>query len=317
MAWLQLIIDVTPEQAPRAEFLLEAAGALSIVMTDAGTEDIYEPLPDTLPLWSQTRLISLFDREIDVEAVAQQILNELTIQQGLLELIDKNQTNSYKPNITWRVEHVPDQDWESNWQADVYPLLCGKRLWICTDSAPPQANAQILWMQPGLAFGTGTHPTTALCLEWLDAACQSEYSVIDYGCGSGILGLAALQLGAKCCWAVDHDPQALRATCANALKNEIKVSNNDDLPAPLWVGLPEQLPKITADLLLANILMRPLIELANYFANLINTDGYLVLSGILTDQAPAIITAYQPWFKFHSQMTRDGWMCLIGCKIKL
>lgn len=300
MPWLQLAIDIHPNEAPYIEALLEETGALSVSLTDAADEPIYEPPLETSPLWSRTRIIGLFETSTDLLTVVAYIASELGREPA------------------WQIQSVADQDWVRAWLDDFHPLSCGSRLWICPHGYPsPHPDALVLWLDPGLAFGTGTHPTTALCLEWLDASLQPGTMVVDYGCGSGILGLAALRLGAVRCWAIDHDPQALRATIANAAKNDILTNSPsvEGLNAPLWVGLPTHLPSIKADLLLANILARPLMDLAPHFVTLLQPTGFLVLSGILAHQELEVVQAYQSWFKFQPTITRDGWICLVGQKI--
>ncbi|CAK0746933.1 Ribosomal protein L11 methyltransferase [Gammaproteobacteria bacterium] len=312
MPWLQLTIDIDPAHAPEVESLLEDAGALAVSLADAADDPLYEPPLGTSPLWSHTRIIGLFETSAAPAVIVAQVAQEL----------------GQEP--VWQVQWVADQDWERAWLEDFHPLSCGTRLWVCPSGWPvPHPDAVILWLDPGLAFGTGTHPTTALCLEWLDASLQSGATVVDYGCGSGILGLAALRLGAARAWAVDNDPQALLATIDNAAKNDITIQTTLSLaitPIPeisiafplkesdalLWVGPPEHLPQVKADLLLANILARPLIELAPRLETLVRPGGNIVLSGILADQEQSIIAAYQPWFDFHPTIIREGWICLTG-----
>ncbi|CAK0743730.1 Ribosomal protein L11 methyltransferase [Gammaproteobacteria bacterium] len=306
MSWLQLCIEIDPDHTPLIESWLEEEGALAVSLTDGADEAIYEPPPATLPLWSRTQVTGLFADTTDVVMVAARL------------------TEKAGQQLNWRVQSVADRDWERVWLDDFHPLSCGSRLWICPfGSSVPHPEAVVLWLDPGLAFGTGHHPTTALCLEWLDASLKVGCSVVDYGCGSGILGLAALRLGATQCWAVDHDPQAIRATLANAARNGIATCqaaemNSHSLVAelmpPLWAGLPEHLPAIKADLLLANILARPLVELAVYFSGMIQPGGYIVLSGILDHQETEIISAYQSWFDFQPAVVRMGWICLVGIR---
>ncbi|MFQ5645052.1 MAG: 50S ribosomal protein L11 methyltransferase, partial [Thiogranum sp.] len=203
-------------------------------------------------------------------------------------------------------ETLHDQDWERLWLERFQPMKFGERLWICPDGQrPPQDDAAILIdLDPGLAFGTGTHATTALCLEWLDRHAPRQQSVLDYGCGSGILAVAALKLGAAQVWGVDIDRQALWASGENAERNGVR--------AGLRTGLPGELPDQVFDLLLANILANPLIELAPRLAGLVRPDGWLVLSGILSAQADAVRAAYAPWFSLSGPVERDGWVRLHG-----
>jgi ribosomal protein L11 methyltransferase len=185
-----------------------------------------------------------------------------------------------------RIEPLEDRDWVREWLKDFKPMRFGARLWICpTAYTPPDPEAVNLILDPGLAFGTGTHPTTALCLEWLDGAQVKGLEVTDYGCGSGILAIAAARLGARHVWAVDNDPQALVATADNSARNGVT--------AALSVCLPPAYPDHEADLILANILAGPLVSLAPLFAAHLKSGGRLVLSGILKAQEPDIRRAYE------------------------
>jgi ribosomal protein L11 methyltransferase len=182
----------------------------------------------------------------------------------------------------------------------------GRRLWICPSAhpIPDEAQAPIL-LDPGLAFGTGSHPTTALCLEAIDAIHPEGCDVIDYGCGSGVLGIAALVLGARRCWALDIDPQALVATRDNAQRNQVA----ERLEV---TGDPATLPGAGADLVVANILAGPLLALLPRLAGLVKEGGVLVLSGVLASQAGALRDAYAAHFEMASPRQRDDWVCLVG-----
>jgi ribosomal protein L11 methyltransferase len=198
---------------------------------------------------------------------------------------------------------LADQAWERVWLEDFRPMRFGRRLWVCPGGLPAgDADAIRIELDPGLAFGTGTHPTTALCLEWLDGQDLAGCSVVDYGCGSGILAVAAAKLGAAHVVAMDIDPQALIATRENALRNRVA--------GTLTVtGEPALAPR-SADVLLANILAGPLVELAPRFAEALVPGGRLALSGLLPEQADAVTAAYRPWFHIETTTTRDGWVLL-------
>jgi ribosomal protein L11 methyltransferase len=201
---------------------------------------------------------------------------------------------------------VEDKDWEREWMDDFRPLQFGSRLWIVPSwHQPPDPDAANLSLDPGLAFGTGTHPTTALCLEWLDGQDVGGQQVIDYGCGSGILGLAALLLGADHVTGVDTDQQALEASRENARRNEVDESRLD-------LYLPGDEPGTVADVMLANILAQPLIGLAPHLAGKVKAGGHLVLSGILSSQAREVMAAYEPWFIMDEPEQREEWIRLTG-----
>jgi ribosomal protein L11 methyltransferase len=210
-------------------------------------------------------------------------------------------------------EDVADRVWEREWLKDFRPMRFGRRLWICpagmrpdatdTDSAQPPV---FIDLDPGLAFGTGTHPTTALCLEWLDAAELAGSTVIDFGCGSGVLAIAALKLGAKQAIAVDIDPQAIVATIANAERNGV----SDRLVA----ATVEEASLSPADIVLANILAEPLQQLAAQLADLVRKPGHIVLSGLLISQAQRLATLYGTWFDMATVSTREDWARLAGTR---
>ena len=293
MPWIQLQIPADPDTADQLEDLLMEMGADAVSMEDAADQPLYEPDPGTTPLWHQTRVTGLFDSGRDTE----QLCN--TIRDGWHQ-----QTQQTLPEID--VTLVEDKDWERAWMDDFQPLRFGNRLWIVPSwHQPPEPEAANLMLDPGLAFGTGTHPTTALCLEWLDSQAVEGCQVIDYGCGSGILGLAALLLGADHVIGVDTDPQALEASRDNARRNQV-----EDRKLDLY--LPEQEPDTIADIMLANILAQPLIGLAPHLASRVRDGGLLVLSGILANQAREVMEAYEPWFIMDEPVQQEDWIRLTG-----
>lgn len=284
-AWLELKIALGGLDAERVEETLLAAGALSVTLEDAGDEPLYEPDPLKPPLWSDTRMTALFAADADMDGVRAYLLANL----GLKHL------------PVHQVEPLQDRDWAREWLKDFKPMRFGKRLWVCpTAFTPPDPSAVNLLLDPGLAFGTGTHATTALCLEWLDGADLTDCGVIDYGCGSGILSIAAARLGAKYVLAVDHDPQALTATRDNALRNGVEHR--------IRVSPPDALPDNHAEVLLANILAGPLVKLAPLFARRLKSGGRLVLSGILESQEQELREAYAPHFDSFETTKRDDWL---------
>jgi ribosomal protein L11 methyltransferase len=205
-------------------------------------------------------------------------------------------------------ELIEDQDWERSWMDNFQPMRFGQRLWIVPSwHAAPEPDAVNLLLDPGLAFGTGTHPTTALCLEWLDAQTLQDCTVLDFGCGSGILAIAALLLGAGLAIGTDIDPQALEASRDNASRNGIE-------PARFPLYLPGELPGVRADVLVANILAGPLVELAPRLAELLGPGGRLALSGILAEQAEAVRAAYSKDFMLEPTAEKDGWVRISGIR---
>lgn len=297
MPFLQLILPIgAADPAPYEDALL-AAGASSITLEDEGDDPVLEPLPGTTPLWPRVRIKALFDSEIDTDQLLLSLSAELGEQMS-------------EPLREARFETLADRAWEREWLKDFKPMRFGERLWICpggqVPTSPQAVDAVLIELDPGLAFGTGTHPTTALCLEWLDAADVAGKRVIDYGCGSGILAIAAAKLGATVVSAVDIDPQALIATRDNAERNGVA-----HLIKPELVESAQLAP---VDILLANILAGPLESLAPTFASLVQAGGRLVLSGILRNQAEAVATTYAPWFDIAPAVVRDDWARLDGVR---
>ncbi|NQY27351.1 MAG: 50S ribosomal protein L11 methyltransferase [Piscirickettsiaceae bacterium] len=289
MAWIQFIFDSTPDDADALSDLLSECGSSAVTFEDNEDQPIYEPEIGTTPLWAATNVIALFDADTDTDLIIQMLT-------GML---------APKPVPKYRIEVVEDKDWVREWMDNFHPMQFGDRLWICPSwHTPPDENAVNIMLDPGLAFGTGTHPTTALCLNWLDQADVKDKVVIDYGCGSGILAIAAALLGAKKVIGVDTDPQALEATQANAERNGVTIDTY----------LPDDCPDIICDLLLANILAGPLQSLSERLASLTKSGAPIVLSGILDVQANDVSQSYQAWFDMEAPVLKEEWIRLVGQK---
>lgn len=288
MAFLQLrVLSRHPEFA---EELLMACGALSVSLVDADDDPVLEPPPGATPLWTRTVAIGLFDIEADTEHASRMLREHLPDGDA----------------VTPEVERVEDQDWVRVWLKDCPPLKFGERLWVCPhEKRVDEAGCVTLLLDPGLAFGTGTHPSTAMCLDWLARASLDDRSILDFGCGSGILGIAALKLGAAHCTAVDIDPQAIQASQDNAAANGVA----DRLRA-----LPHDAPyqPQPVDVVLANILTRPLIDLAPLLIDSLRPGGHLVLAGLLDRQAEEVRAAYAAHIDFDADGRQDGWTRLSG-----
>lgn len=288
MPFLQLTLDVGSTDPSIYEDILFDAGALSVTLEDAQDDPILEPAPGATPLWPQVRIKALFPAATNPLLV----LTNLN-QQGIRVLPD------------YRFETIADRAWEREWLKDFRPMQFGQRLWVCPGGQrPADAQAIVVELDPGLAFGTGTHPTTALCLEWLDAQQLSGKHVIDYGCGSGILAIAALKLGAAHATAYDIDEQAIIATRENARVNGVSER--------LQLVSPEDSVSGVYDVLLANILAEPLRQLAPQLATLVPPGGSMALSGILKDQGDHVADAYAPFFELDATATKDDWIRLNG-----
>jgi len=291
MPWLQLSFDAAHYDPEWLGDLLTEIGAVSVTLLDGADQPVYEPPPGATPLWSQTRVVGLFEADADLALLQKQLCAAL----GRDDL----------PGC--QVESIEDRDWVRVWMEDFHPMRFGERLWVCPSTqAPPDPQAVNILLDPGLAFGTGTHPTTALCLAWLDAHPPTGAVVIDYGCGSGILAIAAAMLGAREVHAVDIDPQALLATAENATANAVADA--------IHVYVPENLSLRQCDLVLANILAGPLQSLAPRFAALLRPGGAVVLAGLLEAQAGEVAKAYEPWFSFAAAEVREGWTRLVGLR---
>lgn len=291
MHWIELHITTTAAHANTLSDELMLYGAQAVTFQDAGDQPVYEPLPGAMNLWHETIVVGLFDNALQPESI--------------LCYLEQQQTAGLIKHFELRP--LEEQDWERVCLDHFKPIQIGKRLWICPSwHTPPNPNTVNVMLDPGLAFGTGTHPTTALCLEWLEANIDSQVFAIDYGCGSGILSIAALKLGVNHILAIDHDPQALEATQENGRRNHL-------FPPKLNTHLPPA-PNKPADLIMANILAQPLIELAPVFASLTLPKSQLLLSGILPDQADSVWDAYATWFNLEESTTRDGWVRMTGIR---
>ena len=291
MAWHQISVITNEDTAPQLADFFTQLGAVSVTYMDAEDEPVYEPAIGETKIWSHTQVIALY--ELDAEPA----------------LIEASVYARFKPGLLqrWQHEELADQAWERAWMEYYKPMKFADRLWVCpTDQEQHEAGTVCLTLDPGLAFGTGTHPTTALCLEWLASHDIAGKTVIDYGCGSGILAVAAVLLGARHAYAVDIDPQALTATQDNAIKNKVQTK--------ISCYLPEQFAPVKADIVLANILAKPLIDMAEYISGLVVSGGQLVLSGILQEQTDSVLSAYQHHITFQAPVQEEDWIRLEGLK---
>ena len=292
MSWLQLRLDTSPEQVEPLEALILAAGAVAVTMEDNADQPVLEPGVGQTPLWHQTRLTGLYTADTDMDAVLAQFPSEL--------LAACNQ----------RVEILEDKDWEREWISHYRPMRFGRRLWVCPSwLEPPEPEAVNLLLDPGLAFGTGTHPTTALCLTELDGMTLAGRKVVDYGCGSGILAVAALKLGAAKALGVDNDPQALSASRDNCARNQLPETALDvALPGAETIAPWQR----QADLVVANILAGPLMALSETLLGLLQPGGTLMLSGLLNTQAAELCAHYSDRLELTVVGECEDWVCLRG-----
>ncbi|WP_305909351.1 50S ribosomal protein L11 methyltransferase [Methylomarinum sp. Ch1-1] len=292
MAWHQLSVITDPKTAPDLSDFFSNLGAVSVTYMDAEDQPVYEPPPGETRIWNRTKVIALFELEIEAEQIKTLIFAQFN-EQLLLD---------------WSEELIEDQAWERAWMEHYQPMKFGERLWVCpTGQEQHEPGCVCMTLDPGLAFGTGTHPTTALCLEWLASHAIRDQVIVDYGCGSGILAVAALLLGTKHAYCIDIDPQALEATQSNALKNGVQDR--------ISTYLPKQFSPQPGDVVLANILAKPLVELSKPISALVKPGGQLVLSGILNEQADSVAAAYrQQGLQISSPVSREDWCRLDGMK---
>ena len=291
MAWLQLRIDTTAENAESIGDMLTANGSQAVTYIDAKDTPMYEPKPGEIMLWPDTQVVGLFEATVDMKAIIQRL----------------SKARVLGADFKYKLEPLEDKDWEREWMDNFHPMQFGERLWICPSwREVPNPDAVNVMLDPGLAFGTGTHPTTALCLRWLDSIDVSDKIVVDFGCGSGILALAALKLGAKRVIGIDIDPQALQATKENARRNNVEDR--------LDVYLPADQPTLEADVVMANILSGPLLELQHVISSYCKPQGLLVLSGILGEQVDKIEQAYGNDFNLDKSAIDGEWARVSGKK---
>jgi ribosomal protein L11 methyltransferase len=278
MPWIQIKLNATNANSEQiGDMLIEETGALSITFLDAKDTPVFEPLPGETRLWGDTDILALYDADSDTQWIVEQI----------------KASKMLAADFAYKVEQIEDKDWEREWMDNFHPMQFGKRLWVCPSWRDiPEPDAVNVMLDPGLAFGTGTHPTTALCLEWLDGLDLKGKTVIDFGCGSGILAIAAIKLGAEKVIGIDIDPQAITASRDNAQRNGVENQ--------LALYLPQDQPEgLLADVVVANILAGPLRELSGVIKGLIKPKGYLAMSGVLDTQASDVATYY------HDQLTLD------------
>ena len=293
MYWQKLKLWLKDEELPKIEELLQIAGAQSISLTDAGCVQLLEPAPEQAPLWPKIILTAIFPCDADLKT--------------LIPLI----TKILKPDTSISTTRLEEEDWTSAWRKKSPTVRhFGQRLAISTLDAPLEKSGTItIKMNPGLAFGTGDHPTTGLCLEWLDQNLPAGARILDYGCGSGILAIAALRLGARFAWAVDIEKQAINATKNNAAINTVSEK--------IWVGTPAALKKVKVDVLVANILANPLEKLASDFSRLVVPGGSLVISGILESQIERLKAILSNWFAVFTVETKGGWVRLSSVRCSM
>lgn len=291
MPWIQIRINATAKTADKVSNMLLGRGAQAVTFMDAKDVPVYEPMPGETPLWGETEVMGLFDAETDPAptiAFFQQIFGE---------------------DVGYKVEQLEDKDWVREWMDHFHPMQFGERLWICPSWRDvPNPDAVNVMLDPGLAFGTGTHPTTALCLQWLDGLDLASKTVVDFGCGSGILGIAALKLGAARVIGIDIDPQAIQASRDNAERNGVADQIELYLPA-------DQPQDVEADVVVANILAGPLRELAPLIAGHGKAGSLMALSGVLESQAPELETIYGQWFEMDPTAVKEEWCRLSGRKL--
>ncbi|PAS41182.1 50S ribosomal protein L11 methyltransferase [Vibrio cholerae] len=294
MPWIQIKLNATNDNAEAiGDMLMEETGAVSVTFLDAKDTPVFEPLPGETRLWGDTDVVALYETDMDTSLILQQIKASNLLAEGFAH----------------KVEQVEDKDWEREWMDNFHPMQFGRRLWICPSwREVPDPQAVNVMLDPGLAFGTGTHPTTALCLEWLDNLDLSGKTVIDFGCGSGILAIAAIKLGAAKVIGIDIDPQALLASKDNAARNGVEDQ--------IEVYLPKDQPEgLVADVVVANILAGPLRELSPIIKGLLKPCGQLAMSGILDTQAESVAEFYRDDLELDPIAEKSEWCRISGRKL--
>lgn len=304
MSWQQIHLQCVKADVDMAETLLLESECLSIVMEDAGDQPLFEPMPGQSPLWDEVILTGIY--EADNTTNFEMLANNIAVQ--------------INASRVW-TSSVEDKDWEREWMKNYHPIECANNLWIVPNwIEPPKPDATNIIMDPGLAFGTGYHATTRLCLDWLTEQELTDKVIIDYGCGSGILGIAGLLLGAKQVYAVDIDPQAVLATNQNAQRNNVANKIQAFLPEEFKQFCEQQPNILPADIITANILAKPLMSLCPYLATLIKSKGNIVLSGLIESQLEEVNSVYSSYFNLepaHSFVKQDDshWQRLSGTRL--
>ncbi|HBV41005.1 MAG TPA: 50S ribosomal protein L11 methyltransferase [Erwinia sp.] len=292
MPWIQMKINTTGAQAEELGDALIENGAVSVTFQDTHDNPVFEPLPGETRLWGDTDVIGLFDAETDMQDVIAGLEHHPLLGNGFHH----------------KIEQIEDKDWEREWMENFHPMRFGQRLWICPSWRDvPDPDAVNVMLDPGLAFGTGTHPTTSMCLSWLDGLDLAGKTVIDFGCGSGILAISALKLGAAQAIGIDIDPQAIQASRDNAERNGVSER--------LSLYLPHEQPEnLSADVVVANILAGPLRELAPLISVLPVSGGHLGLSGVLSSQAEGVCEAYADKFTLDPVAEKEEWCRITGIR---
>ncbi len=286
MNWRSLAATATRESLDDLEAILWDSGAVSVTVEDGGEKPLFEPGPGEIPVWDEVVVTGLFEDDIDLNDV-------------------KERLEAREFSVAF-VDEVQDRAWEREWLSRFEPMRFGERLWVCpTGFEVNEPEAVVMHLDPGLAFGTGTHPTTRLCLEWLDANVRPRQSILDFGCGSGILGIAAVLLGADGVTGVDNDAQALQASFANAARNGVEDC--------IRLYMPEDCPQRTFDIVCANILAQPLIDLSDRLKSMLNPGGSIVLSGVMESQIDWVMSSYAD-LEMSEPAVLDGWARLQGRK---
>ena len=298
MEWRQFVMDLEALNPDSVEEIFARHGANSISFSDAGEDPVLEPARGETPMWRRTRVTGLFAADADLDGLRDDLCRSFAID----EL------------PSHRVDELEDRPWALEWARDIAPMRFGRRLWVCPGhTTAPEDDAVTLRLDPGMAFGTGTHATTAMCLEWLDGLPLEGKTMLDYGCGSGVLAIAALKLGCASAWAFDVDPQAITATASNAARNGIA--------SRLRVTRDAGALDCEFDVVVANILAGPLVELSQSIAMRVAAGCLLALSGILSNQLNEVLSAYRPWIEFDEPRfsDQDGqrWARLTGRRIEI
>ena len=286
MAWIECRFETTEKKQEEHEELCWGLGAQAVTYLENGLDEIWEPAPNHIPMWSGATVVALFESTVDTQAL-------------------KTAFKDNFPDISIQLDPLEDKEWTRIWMDSFEPICFGQRLWVCpTWKTPPNEDDCVIRLDPGIAFGTGTHPTTQMCLTVLDGLDVDGKSVCDFGCGSGILGIGAALLGARSVVAIDHCEQAISSSLRNRDDNKIS-------PSVLNAYLPKDAPSDPCDITFANILSGPLIALAPTLAELTSPGGLIILSGLLDTQRADVIAAWQPWAILRSQEQQDQWCCLV------